>query len=153
MRLVLAYGNPLRGDDAVGWRLAEALRGSPETEVVCVHQLVPELACRVSGAAGVLFLDAGVGEPGTISVHHVRADPGGADVGHVLGPSTLLYLSRTFFGGSPEAVLLTVAGRDFSFGAGLSGPVAEALGEAERRAREALGRLPVGSGAVAPVAK
>ncbi len=45
--LVIAYGNRLRGDDAVGWVVADALRDDVRMEsvdVVAVHQLTPDLA-------------------------------------------------------------------------------------------------------------
>ena len=59
--LVLAYGNPLRRDDGVGWvigeRLAELL---PEeaVDVRVLHQLTPELAEPISRAERVIFVDA-----------------------------------------------------------------------------------------------
>jgi hydrogenase maturation protease len=142
MRLVLAYGNPLRGDDAAGWRIAEALRRLPETEIVCVHQLAPELAEQVARADGVLFLDAACGErPGAVSVRRLRADPETSSLGHVFVPSTLLYLARTFYGRSPEAALVTVAGQEFGFSTSLSRAVAAALPEAEEQARSILRRM------------
>jgi hydrogenase maturation protease len=142
MRLVLAYGNPLRGDDGAGWRLADTLRGDPETEIVCVHQLAPELADRVRRADSVLFLDAAVGEaPGTVTARHLYPDPTVSELGHTMSPATLLYLTSTFYGCTPEATLVTIAGRDFGFGTGLSRPVAEALPAAELKAHEVLRQM------------
>jgi hydrogenase maturation protease len=139
MPLVLAYGNPLRGDDGVGWRIAEMLRGEPGTEIVCVHQLVPELAGRISGADGVLFLDAAAGDGlGRVTLRHVRADAAPGSLGHVLTPDTLLYLARRLYGRTPPAVLLTVGGRDFAVASGLSSLVTEALPAAAEGARAAL---------------
>jgi Ni,Fe-hydrogenase maturation factor len=41
--VVIGYGNPLRGDDAIGWKAAEALRDVYEddmaVEVFASHQL------------------------------------------------------------------------------------------------------------------
>ena len=57
--LVLAYGNPLRRDDGVGWvigeRLAELL---PEeaVDVRVLHQLTPELAEPISRASRAFWL-------------------------------------------------------------------------------------------------
>ncbi len=153
MLLVLAYGNPLRGDDAVGWWIAEGLRDHPDTEVVCVHQLVPELAARIGGAGGVLFVDAAVGAAaGEVTVRTLVADPQGSAFGHVLPPSNLLYLARTLAGWAPEARLLTVSGREFGFSTSLSAGVFEALPGAVRKARAILETLAraasvVGSGA------
>lgn len=72
--LVIGYGNPLRSDDALGWRVGEALRERLEhqfskieaqtrtdpanVEVITCQQLNPELADPISRADLVLFVDA-----------------------------------------------------------------------------------------------
>jgi hydrogenase maturation protease len=143
MLLVLAYGNPLRDDDGVAWKIAEHLhRRRPDVEIVCVHQLVPELCEHVSRAEGVLFLDAAVGtEPGRVAVRGVEAEPQDSGFGHVLSPSGLLELVRRLYEKVPPALLATVTGRDFSFGSELSPPVEAALPEAYAKAQSALERL------------
>lgn len=51
----------MRGDDGVGPAVAEGVErlGLPGVRVEVCHQLTPEWACRVSEAAGVVFVDAG----------------------------------------------------------------------------------------------
>ena len=60
--VVIGYGNPLRGDDAIGWKAAEALRDVYEddmaVEVFASHQLNPEMAESVAEAGMVIFIDA-----------------------------------------------------------------------------------------------
>ena len=61
MMLIIGYGNPLRGDDGVGWRVAEAAGTAlPEgaATVLAVHQLTPELSAPISRAGRVVFVDA-----------------------------------------------------------------------------------------------
>jgi hypothetical protein len=44
--LIVGYGNPLRGDDGLGWRAAERLRTVIQdagVEILALHQLTPEL--------------------------------------------------------------------------------------------------------------
>src|ERR1035438_8523471 len=58
--LILAYGNPLRGDDAFGWRVAERLLElppDPSVEILRLHQLTPELMDPLSRADLALFID------------------------------------------------------------------------------------------------
>src|ERR1700744_5030774 len=62
-RMVIGFGNPLRRDDAIGWRAAELIEArlsNDETEVSVCHQLTPDLAAKIAGAAFVVFLDADV---------------------------------------------------------------------------------------------
>jgi len=56
---------------------------------------------------------------------------------HALLPEELLGLARALHGRAPPASLVTIAGRDFSFGEGLSAEVEAALPEARRAALEA----------------
>lgn len=59
--LVVAYGNPLRGDDGLAWRAADLLEQgelTPRIEVVRLHQLTPEVAETVRSRDAVIFVDA-----------------------------------------------------------------------------------------------
>lgn len=63
--LVIGIGNPLRGDDGVGWWLAERAEQLPPATptgsrllVRAVQQLTPELSEELAGARRVLFIDA-----------------------------------------------------------------------------------------------
>src|SRR5579862_9528285 len=49
--LIIAYGNPLRCDDGIAWRAADALAqklSDSDVEIVRLHQLAPELAETIS---------------------------------------------------------------------------------------------------------
>jgi hydrogenase maturation protease len=104
--LVIGYGNPLRQDDGIGRRAAELLT-TDEVEMICCHQLTPELAAILADAALVLFLDAAVDQPaGEVLSRKVfprRFDP----ASHHLAPEQLLDLARTLNGGAPVAWLIT----------------------------------------------
>jgi len=59
--LIIGWGNPLRGDDGVGWRAAELLSGTLAGHDVAVrvsHQLMPELAEEISRSEFVVFIAA-----------------------------------------------------------------------------------------------
>ena len=137
--LVLAYGNPLRGDDGVAWHIAQELGKTlhdPSTEIAIHHQLTPELAERVSRAEVVIFLDAVAGNlPGFISLESVDAAPSDTVTWtHVLTPASLLALSRALYRKAPaRALLLTVGGGSFEFADDLSDPVRRAIPEAVRK--------------------
>jgi hydrogenase maturation protease len=142
MWLVLAYGNPLRRDDGVGWKIAGALQGRGDVHVVCVQQLTPELAADVARADGVLFLDAAAEDvAGHVRLREVTGGGGATTVVHALEPSDLLGIAHHLFGAAPPALVLTVGGADFGYGDRLSWQVTAALDEARALARTALDRL------------
>ena len=77
--LVVGYGNPLCGDDGVGWHAAGLLASDPRLDgvrVVTHHQLAPELATDVSRASLVVLVDASTdgdpGRSGSAGWSHVR---------------------------------------------------------------------------------
>jgi hydrogenase maturation protease len=124
--LVIGYGNPLRGDDGLGWRAAELLQARlPEAEVITCQQMTPELAEPISRAARVAFVDAAAeGPPGLIRRRPVEPDASVPTVfTHHVNPGLLLSLSERLYGHRPGAVLFSVAGEAFDYGQALSPPV------------------------------
>ncbi len=119
--LLLGIGNDLRGDDAAGPRVAQALDGRVTWDLRAVHGLTPELADDLAGCDVVLFVDAAADptleRPGW-KHHHVRR--GGAPatpvLGHALDVPGLLDLSVRLHGGAPRAATLALPARDFALG-------------------------------------
>ncbi len=132
--LIIGYGNPLREDDGIGWRVIEEFNNCQlsivncQLETVAVHQLLPELAGDVSEAELVIFVDASVvGEPGTISVQEL--EPVEQEMGaftHHFDPAGLLGYARDLYGRFPQAYLVTITAVSLGYGEGLS-PTIEML--------------------------
>jgi hydrogenase maturation protease len=127
--LIAGYGNPLRGDDGLGWHAAEKLRerGLPDTEVLTLHQLAPEMAETISGFELVIFGDAAVqGEAGAIVEQELASEYiAPQSFTHHVSPESLLAAARWLYARAPRAVLFTVAGQSFGFEERLS-PAVEA---------------------------
>jgi hydrogenase maturation protease len=136
--LVIALGNPLRGDDGVGWAVAAPLR--EKADVLRVRQLMPELASLVAAARAVVFVDAATrGAPGEVAWRLVRpALPASTATAHALSPEALLAIAAGLHGAAPAAVLVTVAGREFGYREGLSDEVLAAVPVARACVRAAL---------------
>jgi hydrogenase maturation protease len=136
--LIVAYGNPLRSDDGIAWRAADALAPKffeSDVEIIRLHQLTPELADTVRNFGTVIFVDAescdaSHDKPGTIRLEEIRggtSDP--ARFSHVLSPKKVLDLALQLYGASPWAFVITVTGDSFGHGDSLSSSVASALPE------------------------
>ena len=120
--LIIGYGNPLRGDDGVGYMAAERLDG------LARHQLTPELMEPISQAASVIFIDAKIGgQPGAIEERTLQPAPSGNAFTHHATPEALLAGARQLYGRCPPATLVTITGSDFELGHALSPPVRQAL--------------------------
>ena len=133
--LIVGYGNPLRGDDGLGWRVTERLRElvhDPAVEILTLHQLTPELMDPVSRARRVIFIDACTGgNPGEIRERAVAPDSAahaaGAAFTHHATPEALLAGARALYGRAAEAWMISVTGADFSLSAELSPAVSGRL--------------------------
>lgn len=130
--LLVGYGNPLRGDDGAGRRVAEALFDAwPESEVrvEASHQLLIELSAAVAEAGFVVFVDAAAaGTPGEVVERPVFASAASDDsLTHFLTPETVMAAARLWYGRAPAARLLTVCGGRFAHGESFSPRVAAAL--------------------------
>jgi Ni,Fe-hydrogenase maturation factor len=107
--LLIGLGNPLRGDDCVGWHLVGE-RG------LCLHQLTPELIPDLATAERVLFVDAWMAPPGAEPLlRAVAATTAWQGETHRLDPSALLGLARVLGVGPMAAHELLVPAFDFSW--------------------------------------
>jgi hydrogenase maturation protease len=138
--LIIGWGNPLRGDDGVGWRAAQRLAaalGDNDVAVRVSHQLVPEFAEEISRAAFVVFIDAACdNRPG--EVRFERAEPdraSSAAFSHQLNPPALLGMAERLYGSAPEAWFFSVGGRSFGYEEELSPEVESALPTLVERVR------------------
>ncbi|GAB4529757.1 MAG: hydrogenase maturation protease [Anaerolineales bacterium] len=130
--LVIGIGNPLRGDDRLGWEAVAQLRqhaGRQAAELLCVQQLSMDLVETVAQATRVLFIDARAGEPtGQLEAEILAADSclGGYD-SHFFEPTTLLAVVQALYGAHPPATLLSLRSVHFEYGETLSPEAAQAL--------------------------
>ena len=142
--LVLACGNPLRGDDGAALEVVNHLQkglSDPATEFYCQQQWTPELAEPVSQAEFVVFVDAALdGPPGSIACRKLRTNRGASLRGtHYSSPESLLLLAEDVYGQRPSrAYLVTVAGAAFELEENLSDPVRNAIPGAVQRIKDLL---------------
>jgi hydrogenase maturation protease len=123
--LVIGYGNTLRGDDRVGYQVAETVAEwqLPQVRSIAVHQLLPELAADIAEIDLVIFVDAIVTQDCaqtniTITPIFVGGDENFST--HIITPQLLLGITQKLYGAIPVAYLLTIPAIDFTLGATLS---------------------------------
>lgn len=148
--LIIGYGSELRGDDALGPRvaaeLAQRLEGDPAVRVLARPSLTPELAADLAEADRAIFIDcAATGPVGRVVRRRVEPrDDASASMVHFLDPPALLHWTRRLFGRCPEAVVLTAAGQSFDIAEALTPPLAAAVPRLVDRAVGEVARQPVG---------
>ncbi|NCC40114.1 MAG: hydrogenase maturation protease [Gammaproteobacteria bacterium] len=136
--LILACGNPSRGDDALGPLLIERLdrelteaRGS--VAALVDFQLQIEHVLDLDGAECVIFVDAASTGRAPFDVLPVRARADAYLSTHAVSPSALLALCARVIGRAPPpAWVLAIRGYEFTLGAPLSAPAGANLERARR---------------------
>ncbi|HEV2436267.1 MAG TPA: hydrogenase maturation protease [Verrucomicrobiae bacterium] len=123
--LVIGYGNPLRCDDGVGPRVAEAVEALqlPGVHTLICQQLSPEHAEPIARARTVIFVDAAMDAPKEVQLRQLEPNKSSQLMAHAADPRTMLALARDVFGHCPEAWWLTIPAVKLGFGEELS-PVA-----------------------------
>ncbi|SDW23763.1 hydrogenase maturation protease [Thiocapsa roseopersicina] len=152
--LVLACGNPSRGDDALGPLLIERLSLDPDlarcgVETLTDFQLQIEHVLDLQGRERVIFVDAAVSGPEPFTFLPVRPSPDASFSTHALAPSALLALFQQVNGQAPPpARLLAIRGYGFELGAPLTEHASANLDRAQHLLTRILrlDRLPVGPG-------
>lgn len=117
--LVIGYGNPLRGDDGIGQKVAEIVEtwDLPNIGALPVHQLMPELAETITAVDGVIFVDAQMATESEAKIQVQVLSPSqspGLQFGHYLTPGTLLTWAETLYQIVPQAWLISVPATDFT---------------------------------------
>ena len=141
--LVLGYGNPGRGDDALGPRIAGRVERLATRLAVrdCVvdeaMQLNIEDAARFSEYRLVILVDAAANGAAPFVVSRIRARTTLSYTSHSVEPETVVALADDAFGPAPPTFLVAVRGERFELG---EQPTNGALAN-ERAALEYLGQV------------
>lgn len=141
--LVFGWGNPSRGDDALGPLFVERIHALRLSEVECLtdFQLQVEHALDLQGRQRVLFVDASVSAAAPYTVNDLDPAADASFTSHALSPQAVLQVYLDLNDEAPPAsTLLAIRGTDFELGEPLSPEAARNLDAAVAWAREWLGR-------------
>lgn len=126
--LIFGWGNPSRGDDALGPSFIEAMEALVERHpewgpVDCLtdFQLQVEHALDLQGRRRVLFVDASLAAAPPYTVETVAPARDDSFTSHAMSPQALLQVYCELEDEAlPEARLLAIRGEDFELGQPLS---------------------------------
>ena len=133
--LIFGWGNPSRGDDALGPLFVEhftalAARHPEWGEVECLtdFQLQVEHALDLQGRRRVLFVDASVDAPAPCSLARIEAARDASFTTHAMSPQAVLKVYADIVDGeAPPCWLLAIRGERFELGEGLSDTARQSL--------------------------
>ncbi len=122
--LVFAYGNPSRGDDALGPQLLDLLADQrlrhpewPELELLTDFQLQVEHAVDLENRELILFIDASISCPAPCVLSRLQAARDIRYTTHEMSPEAVLHVfEKIFHRPAPPAFMLAVRGESFNLG-------------------------------------
>lgn len=133
--IVLGWGNPSRGDDALGPALLDHLQRRNDPRLTCLgdFQLQPEHALDLLGQDVALFIDAAVNIAPPWQFTRLQPQADRSFSSHALSPNAVLAVyEQVQQTAPPPAYLLAVRGYQFELGADLGPEAVRHLAAAER---------------------
>lgn len=94
--LLVAIGNPLRGDDAVADATLELIPPSPGLETLSLTQLTPELSAQIATYDLVVFVDADLLAQ-EVTLAPVEPTPPPPSLTHISTPEEVVALARSLY--------------------------------------------------------
>jgi hydrogenase maturation protease len=131
--LVFAWGNPSRGDDALGPACLDLLQAkSPGSDIEWQSdfQLQIEHALDLGERRAVLFIDAAVGLASPCELRSINPLRDHSITSHALSPQALLQVYSDLHGSPPPCDLLSISAQSFELGAPLTVAATAALASA-----------------------
>lgn len=137
--LVFGWGNPSRGDDALGPLFVERIEALdiPGIECLTDFQLQVEHALDLEGRQYVLFVDASLDNEAPFSVRQLTPAAGVTFGSHSLAPEAVMQVFAEFQDRDPPScTLLGIRGEEYGLGKPLSPLATENLERACAWARD-----------------
>jgi hydrogenase maturation protease len=142
--LIFGWGNPSRGDDALGPLFVEriAALGLPRIECLTDFQLQVEHALDLCNREHILFVDASVGCAAPFEVSLPVPARDASFTTHAMTPGAVMQVYKDMFGEEPPpCTLLALRGERFELGEPPSPAAHEALAAAMDWTRDWLARI------------
>ncbi len=117
--LVFGWGNPSRGDDALGPLLVERIEALrlPDVECLTDFQLQVEHALDLHGRRRILFVDASVDAAAPFSASRIDPAKDASFTTHAMTPQAVLQVYRDLEDEDPPPTwLLAIRGESFELG-------------------------------------
>lgn len=128
--LVFGWGNPSRGDDAIGPLFVDAVEAMklPGVECLTDFQLQVEHALDLRGRARVLFVDASADAAAPFAVERIEPARDPSFTTHAVSPQSILQVYCELEGDTPPPCwLLAIRGESWALGAPASASARENL--------------------------
>jgi len=115
MRVIIGYGNKLRGEDGFGMDVIEVLqkRKLVDTKLISVMQLTPELTLELLAATHIIFVDTAFSQTDHYALACAMEIQNGAALSHHIAPQTIRMFLRLLYAKNPDFEIISMLSSNF----------------------------------------
>ncbi|MDQ1337866.1 MAG: hypothetical protein QG617_833 [Campylobacterota bacterium] len=115
MRVIIGYGNELRGEDAFGLDVIKELQKLTlkETKFISAHQLTPEMVLELQEADEIVFIDTCHDEKNPCTLACSLVEQSSLNLSHHISPKTVIYMLKNLYAKNPNFYIYSMMSGSF----------------------------------------
>ncbi|MDD5373194.1 MAG: hypothetical protein PHO62_07180 [Sulfurimonas sp.] len=115
MRVIIGYGNELRGEDAFGVAVIKEMQkfSLKDTKLISVFQLTPEIVLELLDADEIIFIDTCSDEKNHYSLSCSLSEQNGLNLSHHISPKTIIYMLKSLYNRHPNFFIYSMMSSSF----------------------------------------
>lgn len=115
MRVIIGYGNSLRGEDAFGVDVIKELQNIElkETKLISLHQLTPEIVLGLLEADEIVFIDTCYDEKNPYTLACSLKEQNNLNLSHHISPKTIIYMLKSLYAKFPDFFIYSMMSSSF----------------------------------------
>ncbi|MCK9491455.1 MAG: hydrogenase maturation protease [Sulfurimonas sp.] len=115
MRVIIGYGNELRGEDAFGVDTIKELQklNLKNTKLLSMHQLTPEIVLKLLDADEIIFIDASYDEKNHYALACSLTEQNNLNLSHHISPKTIIHILKSLYKNVPSFFVYSMISKSF----------------------------------------
>lgn len=115
MRVIIGYGNELRGEDAFGIDTIKRLQKLElkDTKLLSMHQLMPEIVLQLLDADEIIFIDACYDEKNHYTLACSLTEQNNLNLSHHISPKTISQMLKSLYAKMPKFFIYSMMSKNF----------------------------------------
>lgn len=115
MRVIIGYGNELRGEDAFGIEVIKELQKLPlkDTKLLSLHQLTPEIVLELLEANEIVFIDTCYDKKNNYALACSLVEQNSLNLSHHIAPKTIIQMLNTLYDNYPNFFIYSMISSSF----------------------------------------
>ena len=115
MRIIVGYGNELRGEDAFGVDVVKELekKSLKETKLISTFLLTPELVLELLDADEIIFIDAAYSEQNQYALASLVLEESESNLSYNLTPKSVMQMLQSLYNLTPKYLVYSLLTNNF----------------------------------------